>query len=562
MVKQLLTPARVAALAALTLHLSPVATLADSVVTLCHQDDEGGPGLNLETALQTGGQITFSCGGLATIRITKSYLIDKSIDISGADNITLDAESRQLTMFQVVSNGLTLSLSHLTLRRARLPGVLSGGLTRLSSASVISTPPLDPFVPIKKDFSHGTSLITLQSVDISENESPVFIGNSDSDVTLRVKNTQFRANTGYALYVTGSAELDHSSFVANETGLGIGDGGGARVSSCKFSANKSNGVKLAPFGTLNLDHSEFQGNTGTSGAGILIDGNANSADLRNVEFNGNVATANGGAIAITQGAVRVKMVYVDFVGNSAARGGSVDADLAGTNSLTIFAARFEGNHANSQGGALYSGPGKVLVAGSIFKGNSAVAGSALFVLASAQQPMVVANTLLVRNTGAGAAIEGIQLDLRNVTIAENQGGGIRARNLALARATGAGIALQNTIVSRNAPFNCGGFSNLIVFKSQNIQFPADPACHGVSAAEPLLDSIFAPLPGSPAYGTGDLNSCMGPPVDGRDLFFQQRGVGGVCSMGALEFAPEQFMAWRARYNHTHNGNQNPNSPHP
>jgi predicted outer membrane repeat protein len=421
---------------------------------------------------------------------------------------------------------------------------------------------LDPFVPIKKDFSRGSALITLQSMDISENETPIVIGNSDSDVTLRVRNTQFRANTGYAVFVIGSAEVDHSSFVANETALGIGNGGTATVSSCKFSANKSNGVKLAPAGTLKLDHSEFQGNTGTNGAGIFIDGNSNSADLRSIAFNGNIATGNGGAVAITQGAVRVKMAYVDFVGNSAARGGSVDADLTAANSLTISAALFDDNHAKSQGGALYCGPGKVLLADSIFKGNSAVAGSAMFVLGSAQQPVAVGNTLVVKNTGTGAAIEGVQLDLRNVTIAGNQGGGIRARNLPLAPATLPGIALQNTIVSRNLPFNCGGYSNSIVFKSQNIQFPADPACHGVPAAEPLLDPIFAPLPGSPAYGMGELKTCMDSPVDGRDLFFQQRGVGGVCSMGALEYAPEQFMAWRARYNRAHNGNQNPNSPHP
>jgi predicted outer membrane repeat protein len=539
----------------------PVAARADAKVTLCHQDDEGGPGApNLETALQTGGRITFDCGGQATIRITKTHVIQRSMDIDGADNITLDAEGRQLTIFQVVSNGLSLSLSHLALRRAQLPGILSGGPALLSRASVISTPPLDPFVPIIKDFSHGSALVTLQSLDISENETPIVIGNSDADVILRVRNTQFRANAGYAVFVVGSAEVDHSSFVANETALGIGNGGAATVSFCKFSANKTNGVKLAPAGTLNLDHSEFHGNTGTSGSGIFIDGNANSADLRSVVFNGNIATGNGGAVAITQGAVRVKMAYIDFVGNSAARGGAIDADHTAANSLTIAAARFEGNHANSQGGALYSGLGKVLLAGSIFKGNSAAVGSAIFALAS--EPFVVANTLVVKNTGTGAAIEGAQLDLRNVTIAENQGGGIRPGYLALSPTTLAGIALQNTVVSRNLPFNCGGYSDLIVFKSQNIQFPADPACHGVPAAEPLLDPIFAPLPGSPAYGMGDLKTCMDSPVDGRDLFFQQRGVGGACSIGALEYAPEQFMAWRARYNRAHSGNENPNSPHP
>jgi hypothetical protein len=534
--------------------------LANSVVTLCHQDDETGPGLNLDSALLAGGHITFSCGGLATIRITHTHLIGKSLDIDGADNLTLDAEGRSLTIFQIVSNGLSINLAHLTLRRARPPGALAGSFTLVGRASVLSTPPLDPFVPIRKDFSHGTATINLQSVQISESDSPVVAGNADSDVALIIKNSQFRSNTGFAVFVLGSAKIDHSSFIANDMGLGLGNGGTATVTSCTFSANTKNAVKVTPAGSLDLGYSQLQGNSGASGPALFIDGNAKSVNVRNVDFTDNKATASGGAIAITTGAVQVKMAYVTFKGNSALQGGSINSNIGPTGSLTISAGLFDGNSATKEGGGLFSGLGRVLLAGSIFKANSAANGSAFLIISSAEQPSTVANALVVKNAGPGAAIEGIQINMRNVTVAENQGGGILARTLQLTHATLAGLSLENSIVDRNSPFNCAGASNKITFQSHNIQFPNDAACHGAVSAEPLLDPMYAPLPGSPAYGTGDLATCMAPPVGGRDLFFQARGVQGVCSIGALEFAPEQFMAWRARHRAGQNGNQNPNSP--
>ena len=93
----------------------------------------------------------------------------------------------------------------------------------------------------------------------------------------------------------------------------------------------------------------------------------------------------------------------------------------------------------------------------------------------------------------------------------------------------------------------------------NLQSPGATLCAGISlVAEPLLDPFFAPLPGSPAAGTAELDACLKPPVDGRDLLFQKRGVKGICSIGALAMAPVKEADRLAR--RRPGNDQHPNNP--
>jgi hypothetical protein len=51
------------------------AAFGDATVTLCHEDVQSGPGRNLATALQIGGQIRFACPPGTRIRITREHFI-------------------------------------------------------------------------------------------------------------------------------------------------------------------------------------------------------------------------------------------------------------------------------------------------------------------------------------------------------------------------------------------------------------------------------------------------------------------------------------------------------
>jgi hypothetical protein len=528
---------------------------ADSVVNLCNQDNQIGSGVNLQQALQIGGVISFACGGTATLRITQTHDIPRDVTIMGSDAITLDAQGRQLSMFRLTGDAVRFMLSNVTVQGARLV-----------PANVLSFPARGSVVT---SFTSNKSSITLQSVTVLNNEGPVLIENSG--VKLTVRNTQFRGNTSYSIFNGGAATIDQCSFISNETGIAAGgDKSATTVSSTIFSQNKANAIDIGPLSSLHLSYSQFQNNIGPSGPALSIDGMAGPVTLRSVDFTGNAATGDGGALVIhpfkpaplalpPSPPVAVTMSYVTFVQNTAERGGALEADLTDGGSLTIGAGLFDTNKSSAEGGGIFSNLGAVQIAGSIFKANRGAAGSGVFAIARAQEPASIANSLFAANIGGGGAVEGVNLELRNSTLVDNQGGGVHARS----GGTGVGMRLVNTILLRNSPANCSGAVAEIAFQAANLQFPADPDCHGGTVQEPLLDPIYAPLPGSPALHGGDLATCMNSPIGGRDLFFQKRGIQGYCAIGALERAPEQFMNWRVwdSQRQSGNGNQNPLVPH-
>jgi len=529
-----------------------ISARADSVVSLCNQDTQAGAGVNLEQALAAGGTVTFSCGGRATMAITKTHSITRDVAVNGSDVITFDAQGRRLSMFLLAAN-VNLTLANLT---------ATGG--RLVTANVLNTAQLGSVVAT--GLAHN-STVTLQSVEISANQSPILIANSDMKLTVR--NSRFGQNTVQAIYSNGTANITEASFVGNETGISTSGVSETSLTSCTFTQNKVSAVKVGAFATLNVSYSQFQQNTGASGAALAINGRAAAVTLRSVDFTSNTATGFGGAVAITPwvrladvgvppaNAVVVKMSYVTFQKNSGSFGGAIYADLSDGGTLSLGGALFDTNSATTRGGGLLSILGTVFVADGIFKSNTAADGSALYAIALTSFPLVLANTLVTGNSGPGAAIAGLKMDLINTTVAANQGAGIAARAIITTRTAPTLITVTNSILSRNASGNCVGALATFTFPGPNLQYAPASNCAGVKASDPMLDPMFAPLPGSPAYETADLKTCMASPVGGRDLYFQQRGVHGACSLGAIEFAPEQFMRWRAWQMSPQGGNQHP-----
>src|SRR5882724_3435702 len=83
-------------------------------VTLCATDAQapsGGKFMNLRTALQTGGFISFNCGGPATIRLTTTYIIDRDTSIDGGGTVTLDGGHNWFGMFIGASSAVSFSVN-------------------------------------------------------------------------------------------------------------------------------------------------------------------------------------------------------------------------------------------------------------------------------------------------------------------------------------------------------------------------------------------------------------------------------------------------------------------
>ena len=120
---------------------------------------------------------------------------------------------------------------------------------------------------------------------------------------------------------------------------------------------------------------EFTNNAADSGGAVaILDGNMTIANNAQVVFQGNHAKTSGGAIASLQHVTIVGSVQ--FINNSANQGGAIDSDV---NVTIAYRAEvvFQGNHAKTYGGAIFS-IHHVTIAGSVqFINNSANQGGAV-----------------------------------------------------------------------------------------------------------------------------------------------------------------------------------------
>ena len=533
---------------ALTVAWSMAPRLASGAgnVTLCQSDDQPGPGLNLQSALQGGGTVTFSCGGQATIRITRTHVLTSSTIVDGRGAITLDAEGRQLTMFKVGAHDVGLDLVGLTVVRSRRPQASGGGPIDIGAGGSVVASSV-----------YQRLRFTLQSVTVRDNESPILVYGAGADgTTLTVRNSEFRNNRGAAVTVTGTASgtVMQCTFDGNETGVHVLER--VTVEQSSFSRHTAGAIVTGRSVHLEVRHSRFVENSAPRGGAITISGWLREARLESLTFERNQATQAGGAIAVVPGAssipyplppvvTNVTMTNLTFVGNRAPRGGAVDVDAENDDTVTLTRGLFQDNTASGDGGGIAARGGRVAVSGSIFHGNKAGGRGSAAMVVGGNEPALVANSLIVRNEAAqpgGGAVSAVRTVLKNVTIDSNRGGGLA--HLSAVAAPAARIEIWNSIVAHNAPANCVGPVTGFEARSGNLQFPSGGPCVGIPAAEPLLDPMFAPLPGSPALGAGDEGTCSAAPVALRDVYYQKRDV--PCSVGAVERAPEHQQMRRAR----------------
>lgn len=199
--------------------------------------------------------------------------------------------------------------------------------------------------------------------------------------------------------------------------------------------------------------------------------------------------------------------YNRFTGNRGGRGGAMAADLAHTGGMVSIGDLFVGNTAAGDGGAVVVSGGRLRMSHSLFKSNRAGAhGAALAVAPDASA--ILANALVVGNTGPAGTIEGNAVTLANVTLADNNAVGLLLETSS-ARAA-------NVLLSHNRPTDCARVQPG-VFRGGALQ--SDGSCPGIATGEAFLDALYAPAAGSPALRAGDPAICRGAQVGGFDLPF-------------------------------------------
>lgn len=393
-----------------------------------------------------------------------------------------------------------------------------------------------------------------------------------SPASLTVSNSRFESSTskgvGGALYFAGGggSDLTITSTLFKSASANPGHGGGcsatvggtARISGCRFedcsTSGNGGGLDIDASTALEIDDSEFLGNTSSNGDGGGVRGGTSGLfSLSNTTVAGNWASKSGGGVYISNGRSQVNVLYSSFDHNSAqtVKGGGL-YDGGGFGALTIYACSFSFNSVgnNGQGGGVCNqGPLGIGIVNSTFCSNQAVGPTAKggAVMCDGGPGSSFRNSTFSGNTAGssgGAIMTNKSMTITNCTFAGNAAGLAGAAISRLA----AQVTLKNTLIAASsAGMNCSGGA----MTSDNNNLDQDATC-GLAGSQdqknvnPLLGPLqnngggvltHALLAGSPAIDAAALMACdatdqrgVGRPVDGD-------GDGtAVCDIGAFEFA--------------------------
>jgi predicted outer membrane repeat protein len=563
----------------LTLLLYSPLAIADANVTLCGADDQTGAGTNLAAAMTAGGRITFACGAGATILLNCHHEIIADTQLDGGDNITLKVNSAGPGC-NAPSGSIHYALFHDEPMR-RLSFTLSG-LTIIGE----KPPPNSVTSALKGQVINGNLSLALHGSTITGAKSPIWLqqGQVLSD------NGDFTDNDGVIIEAPDISILDHSQFVNNGGAPLQVDGGAVTIHDADFTGNKQVST-LTNCSGIDVQNSRFTSNTSPdaggalsvgcdtrisntvftknqarSGGALYIGDNAGKTDLVGVDFISNVATGDGGAIALRYEIFApipppqiLELHGVTFTGNHAQVGGALEfarGALPGVvlsdRTLIGGGVRFTNNRADTSGGALLLIRAQATLDSAMFVGNEAgTAGGAVVSLQDEDGSIQLANSLLVKNTApAGAALVGQAADFINTTIADNAGPAVSAAGTISPFPPIGGpagprpIRFHNTIISGGAAAPCGPPDAAAPYQDlgNNLQYPAAACAASIAVAAPGFGPSYIPLPTSPAAQAGSDPVCAASPVGGRDIWGTVRPKGAHCAIGAAETDIQQMVS--------------------
>ena len=258
----------------------PSSSRAGGVVSNCNET-------SLDTALATGGLVTFGCSGTITLTSTKGVGAGVSVTIDGAGQDLSLSGGGTVRLFSVQSGG-TLHLRNLRIVAGSAPfgaAVVNNGT--LSATAVTFTS--------NTGIGAGNSGAIFNSAGASAAfDASNFTGNSADRAaaiynlgTIKIEGSTFRNNTattydGGAIHSAGtqqapaSVSIAGSLFEANSAEIGGGaiasDGGTATIRSSTFhrnSAGVGGAISNHPFGKMSVINSTFVDNSAQLFGGAL-----------------------------------------------------------------------------------------------------------------------------------------------------------------------------------------------------------------------------------------------------------------------------------------------------
>jgi hypothetical protein len=558
-----------------------------TTVTTCGTDTAAG-GLNLATALVTGGDIQIQCaGGPNEIRFTAAHTIAAATRIDGGSVALIGTGSGVMFVLPGVQ---VLSLSNLSLRN----------------------PPLNPadpnsFTGVVYD-KNDVASVELANVQVSDTRLPfavrrlvardsTFSGNGDANnsdfgvvmagdlelnkvvfrdnlsrpihalwrgdpiagkqkIAARLIECTFERNKRPILWAAGELSVHGSTFTDNGDAVPYKVGGKGNLYGGQIFLELGNsmaGAVEVVLGRAIISRSTFKGNHGMLGGAVLAWNSALTLQSSDLDDN---RAVSGGAVAYLSplGASPLdprpwlRLGHVKLHRNHADKDGGAFLVLGNASGDAVM---ISGNQAGESGGAIAivgvgilpteavpaTIAGKLPVSGTQ---RSTVELTRTFVLDNtAAQDAVAAtqgivrfgNTIIARNeatAAGGAAVHGADIELANSTVMGNKSDGVSIEAFGTH-----GALLANTIVAGNTK-NCVGPVVSLTTVGANLQSPGNICGASVTTAEPSLDSRFRPSLASPARSAGTLTTCASHDlVRGVDVYGNPRDAES-CSIGAVE----------------------------
>lgn len=463
----------------------------------------------LATAVALGGRVSFNCGpNPVVIPISEQIQLTRSVEIDGGNLITLDGQNRTGILRSV--NHLTIGLRNIALINGRTPD--QGGALQLGYWSRLTV--------VNSRFLNNTALKNNAACD-----------------------------GGGALFIGGGsvAQIEGSRFEGNRA-----NNGGAIN-------NLRSGITIlnSAFYDNHAQHSDAINQFGDCGGGgaVYIDATRKPVDggpdpiiLRGNVYVGNTTNNHGGAVFVAVHAgEKVEISYSTFENNrvtytrsmpTSGTGGAIwygkAISQAVDNYLTVSHSTFANNHADTQGGGLWTSlPARV--ANSTFVGNTAVnptpldrddwrQGNGGGIAVAHQVLVIIENSTLVGNRAGfnGGAVVGENIAARNSIFANNSADWWRGLQQNCTHALqNWGNNLQYLVALAGSEHshqsNCGRTVTVL-----DPRLGALTYLGGATRVLPLLKD-------SPAVDAGNPATCL--PTDQRGV---ARPQGAACDIGAFE----------------------------
>lgn len=441
----------------------------------------------LDSALSTGGRVTFNCGAaLHTISLSSPKIIARDTTIDGQQLITLSG--RNLTRLFSVAAGVTLKIQHLTLAN----GIANRGGAIYNAGSV-----------------------EIWDITLTNNQASggsgggIYNDGNLSIIDSILSNNEAGTGLGGAIYNAGTLTLQRSTLSNNYAGLAGGaimnTGNVSTVQATFINNSGFHGGGLENVGTARITYSTLSSNTTTGGMGGGIH-NTGQLTISNSKFSANSTSPveNGGGLSNLGNALITTSFFIDNLAPHGLGGGIYNGGQ-----LTILADTLAANQASSgRGGGLYSGTaGTLSISNATFSGNySGYEGGGLYVGGSA----IILNSTIFNNLPNSVVHNGSAV-----------------------------VSVKNTIIAGAPTGNCVG---AITSLGNNLE---DQATCGFTAPNdlqntnpelgPLADNggptpTHALIPGSPAINGGSNDGC--PAGDQQGV---RRPLLGTCDIGAYEY---------------------------